>query len=318
MGSFRAGIAAVILGALALSAPAPAADTAGDDVAQHAFLRDKRGVFTTIDPPQVPPRKAAAISINDRGETAGFYVDRRDRAHGFLRDRKGRFRTIDAPGASEVNNSLLVNLPGTQVGGISDLGQVTGFYTGASGTARGFLMDRRGEFTTIEVPGASETLAGGINDHGQIVVVSVDAGGAVSGYLRNRNGRLIPIEAPGAVQTLPIDVNKRGQIVGVYVDADGTSHGFVRTARGRFTTIAVPGATVTLPSGISDRGKIVGEYRDGATLAEGHAFLLDKNGGFTTLVNPAARAGTAASDINNRGEIVGAYDLGLIRSGGSS
>ena len=39
----------------------------------------------------------------------------------------------------------------------------------ADGPNLGFLRDRRGRFTTIQVPGATQTQAYAINDRGQIV-----------------------------------------------------------------------------------------------------------------------------------------------------
>ncbi|HEX2462401.1 MAG TPA: hypothetical protein VHJ58_19815, partial [Vicinamibacterales bacterium] len=40
---------------------------------QHGFLRDKRGVFTTIDFPGA--EQTGAVGINNRGQIVGAYVD---------------------------------------------------------------------------------------------------------------------------------------------------------------------------------------------------------------------------------------------------
>jgi uncharacterized membrane protein len=83
--------------------------------------------------------------------------------------------------------------------------------------------------------------------------------------------------------------------------------------------VNVPGATGTAPLGIDNHGRIAGAYddRDGVT----HGFLRDR-GRFRTIDHPKARgvllpsqpgpvlAGTALSDINARGQIVGAYVAG--------
>ena len=54
----------------------------------HGFLRDRKGVFTTIDHPD-SPLGTAALDINNRGQIVGTYADAEPTAHGFLLD-KGR------------------------------------------------------------------------------------------------------------------------------------------------------------------------------------------------------------------------------------
>jgi hypothetical protein len=125
------------------------------------------------------------------------------------------------------------------------------------------------------------------------------------------------VDHPDAVdETAVLGINRRGQIVGGYVDAEGTVHSFLLDD-GVFTPIDHPDAgAATIAFGLNDRGQIVGFYID----AEGavHGFLLDKGPGFrraegvfTTIDHPdaafAAAPFTAASGIDNRGRIVGAY-----------
>ena len=50
------------------------------------------------------------------------------------------------------------------------------------GTLHGFLFDK-GNFTTIDVPGATTTAASGINGFRQIVGLFTDAGGTFHGFL---------------------------------------------------------------------------------------------------------------------------------------
>jgi probable HAF family extracellular repeat protein len=70
------------------------------------------------------------------------------------------FTTLDVPGAS---------FPGPIVAtGINDSGQIVGYYPAADGTYHGFLLSD-GNYTTLDVPGWSDTFASGINDSGQIV-----------------------------------------------------------------------------------------------------------------------------------------------------
>jgi len=157
----------------------------------HGFLLEK-GIFTTIDVPGA--RDTRALGINDRGQIVGDYVA--GASLGFLLD-QGMFTTIDVPGARV-----------TDAFGINDHGQIVGTYV-LAGTAapHGFLKDAEdagehidgnvddvhedgddvsdghrnvqldhGIFTTIDVPGASETDLFGINNRGQMVGVYVAAG----------------------------------------------------------------------------------------------------------------------------------------------
>jgi uncharacterized membrane protein len=72
-----------------------------------------------------------------------------------------------------------------------------------------------------------------------------------------------------------------------------------------FTTIDVdiPGAVGTQVQGINNRGQMTGAYHDAEANVRG--FLMDK-GVFTTVLPPDAFTGTA-SDINDRGQIVGFF-----------
>jgi len=94
-------------------------------------------------------------------------------------------------------------------------------------------------FTTIDVPGATFTVADGINDAGQIVG-SYNIAGSDHGYLRAANGSLITIDVPpGNNGTGALGINNAGQIVGLYSDSSGT-HGFVAK---------IAGAPATCPLG---------------------------------------------------------------------
>ena len=133
-------------------------------------------------------------------------------------------------------------------------------------------------FTTIDVPGATLTVATDINDLGQIVGAFDDATGRHS-FLR-ANG-FTTFDPPGTtVGSLANGINDLGEIVGGVTDATGF-HGYLRS--NGFTTIDVPGATSTEASGINGLGEIVGVFDDAAGP---HGFL--RSNGFTTIDVPGA------------------------------
>jgi len=83
-------------------------------------------------------------------------------------------------------------------------------------------------FTTIDIPGASSTLADGINPQGDIVGTYArnDLTG-FHGYLLSK-GAFTTIDVPGAIGfTQAHGINPRGDILGEYGDGTGRLHGFL-------------------------------------------------------------------------------------------
>jgi probable HAF family extracellular repeat protein len=108
-----------------------------------------------------------------------------------------------------------------------------------------------------------------------------------------------------------LDLNDRGETAGVFVDESGTAQGFRRAADGAVTRIDRPGATPSaLPGvalgpiayGINNRGQVVGANRDDQFQISGFRF---DDRGFTLIRPPGARGESYASDIDDRGRIVG-------------
>jgi len=289
------------------SDPAPRGATAGAGPSSPVpgFLLDK-GRYTSIEVPGAIGESLAA-GINNRGQIVGQYRDARGE-HGYLRDQRGRLTTFDVPGARATSPVK-----------INDRGQIAGVCsenapnTKAPGAiVRGFILDR-GKVTTIDFPGGVLNQVAGINDRGQVVGDYIAADGTLHGFLWHK-GRFTRIDVPGSANTGVLDINDRGQIVGYHGDDPASSvHAFLLD-RGQYRSFDAPGVAYTYPFGIDDRGRIVGFTGD-ALGTELHGFLLRKGpeGAFTRIDVPGAAApGTVATDINNRGQIVGWYyrDLG--------
>jgi hypothetical protein len=223
-----------------------------------------------------------------------------------LRPGPGPLRHLRRPGATA----------GVTPTGINDLGQVIGKYntgtspSGAGAGEHGFLRDRRGRVTRIDVPGARSTATTRINDRGQIVGVYSQNTGRVGDDPNRRgfmlgHGKLIRIDYPGAMETQACGLNNLGQVVGEYQDATGF-HAF-RCSKGRFTTIDAPGAVGTggtSATGINDFGDVVGTYATDPTGKPGteHGFV-PHDGVFTSFDAPGS-ALTLAFDVNDHGQIV--------------
>ncbi len=123
--------------------------TAGEHGMDRGFIRHRDGAVENIDPPGSITDDAAhadpegyvlhaitdPLTINQRGEIAGYFDDTNGLVHGFVRRVGGAFGTFEVPGAS-TGSGL-----GTFPTGINDRGEVVGYYyTGAIGVVHGFVM----------------------------------------------------------------------------------------------------------------------------------------------------------------------------------
>jgi hypothetical protein len=128
----------------------------------------------------------------------------------------------------------------------------------------------------------------------------------------------VRLAVAGALALTTITMATAGATAGTRQRIDDRPHtaapGFL-LERGRYRTFDVPDARVgTSPGAINNRGQIVGKYNDGTTStgpgASEHGFLRDRNGTYTRIDLPGARA-TAANSINDLGQIVGAYRVAV-------
>jgi hypothetical protein len=122
----------------------------GTDNQDHGFLaREGKGKAATItataiaDPtiPTVAGEPGATfvfsqiLGINDHGIAVGYYGDSTTSQHGFLYNTNtGRYTFLDDP-SEAFNNGVEV----TQITGITNSGEVTGFYSDANGVFHGFV-----------------------------------------------------------------------------------------------------------------------------------------------------------------------------------
>lgn len=246
----------------------------GDAAGHHGFLL-KSGAFTSIDVPGAV--RTDTHGINARGEIVGLFKTRDGQSHAYLmnRDGLGGLTSFDAENATGTSFTG-INDRGDIVGGWCD-GTVTPCPIGGEGH-RGFLLSD-GQFTSIDFPGASLTLAWKINSRGDITGTYIDASGIIHGFLWSA-GAFSSMDFPGAAGTEAFGINDQGDIVGRYCPAlpCGTAtiigwHGFLLT-HGEFAAFDFPGAQFTWPLAINRRGDIAGAYRDSSN--KNHGFLISK------------------------------------------
>jgi len=135
-------------------------------------------------------------------------------------------------------------------------------------------------FSSVDVPGASNTIATGINARGVIVGIYYDSAGNEHGFLL-KNGNFSTVDVPGSLvgvsgtlQTEANGINDGGAIVGDYFAPPGAPgapacttdtppfspqcrRGFLYR-NGQFSDVLVPGKKGSIPNAISPDGTIYG------------------------------------------------------------
>lgn len=119
----------------------------GLDDQVHGFTFDSTKALTTGTPvadPTIPPVTgepgatfvfSQILGINDSGLAVGYYGDSTTSQHGFLYNTvTGKYTFLDDPNAA-FHDGVEV----TQITGITNSGELTGFYTDAAGVAHGFI-----------------------------------------------------------------------------------------------------------------------------------------------------------------------------------
>jgi len=160
----------------------------------------------------------------------------------------------------------------------------------------------------LPFPGVTSTFVTALNDVGQIMGGFADASGN-HGFLYD-HGRFSKLDVPfaGATGTIPEGINNKEQLIGGYRDANGVARGFFYE-KGQFARFDLPFATETDLDAINDFGEIVGVYRDNRGGV--HGFLYTQ-GHFVVIDVPLPPVDmTRAFGLNNRGQIVGQYQLSL-------
>jgi hypothetical protein len=90
-------------------------------------------------------------------------------------------------------------------------------------------LDIDGSYTTLDVPGATNSDAYGVNDAGQLVGEYRDFGSASHGFLLDVDGSYTMLDVAGATDTFVYGINNAGQLVGSYIEVGGRVLGFLAT-----------------------------------------------------------------------------------------
>jgi hypothetical protein len=213
-------------------------------------------------------------------------------------------------------NYVNENFPGstqTQVTGLNNLGDTTGFWVTANGTNHGFV-EWNGVFASYNDPktphikGSVNQLLG-INNNGEAVGFYNDTAGHSHAYEVNQATNIYtPIHIPGSVSTVATAINNNGDIVGFATDVAGQTFSWLRRG-GQLTTYQFPGGSNTQALGVNGKDQIVGSYLDGNGVM--HGFVLSSPLGpvshWRSIDDPNGVGSTVVNGINYAGDLVGFY-----------
>jgi hypothetical protein len=171
--------------------------------------------------------------------------------------------------------------------------------------------------TTIDYPGAPQTILTGINKWDSMVGTyqyndDADFGPEWTGFKMWKNGSFTSIDAPGAINTNPTSISDTGIVVGWYESraeavpfAADPSHGFV-LANGVYRTLSYPNAFRTSLNDINSAGVIVGSWINSDGNGGGFLFV---NGKIKDVLTPGG-ASTEVNGINDNGYVTGTSSAG--------
>jgi hypothetical protein len=106
--------------------------------------------------------------------------------------------------------------------------------------------------------------------------------------------------------TWALTVNKEGQVAGQFTAAlQDHWQGFLRNTDGSYVEFEPPGAWDTDVAAITNSGDVAGTYSTAYNWTHQHGYLRAADGTFTTFDVPGATGDTVATDMNEKGAIVG-------------
>jgi PEP-CTERM motif len=114
----------------------------GNDDQDHGFIAKASSAVngsltsTAVADPNVPNFLFSQIlGVNDQGIAVGYYEDTSFSQHGFFYNTNtGQYTFLDDPNAATIGSTEI-----TQITGVNNSGEITGFYVGAEGVAHGFV-----------------------------------------------------------------------------------------------------------------------------------------------------------------------------------
>ncbi len=192
---------------------------------------------------------------------------------------------------------------------INEQGQVVGSSSTTDGQSRAFLWEN-GRMTALPTPKGGSSIALSINNRGQIAGQScsyIETDGGAQWTCRAtvwENGRMTSLATPQRGQSVALDINDQGQVVGqscLPATGQETPCHAVLWEHGRRTNLGTEHAA----DAINEQGQVITTRYLPSAVGDGpsQAFLWEH--GRVTELGTLGGRGSLASDINDRGQVVG-------------
>jgi MYXO-CTERM domain-containing protein len=203
---------------------------------------------------------------------------------------------------------------GTGALGISDGGVVVGnYYTTADGTANQGLIYDGSSYTTLNLPGATDTLLRAISPNGRYVTGYAQmADSSFTSFVYDRTTSSFTTLFNSPVLTIAQGVTDAGIVVGNHVLLGPTQRlSFTyNVATAAFADFSIPGGDIRY-RGINESGLIDGFFQDGTGR---HGFIGDASS--YKIFNVGGGTDTVLEGINNAGWLAGQFtdDAGIVHA----
>jgi probable HAF family extracellular repeat protein len=232
------------------------------------FLRKEDGKVIDLNDPLSTgaSQYTLANGANNLGTVVGYFWDTANSQYSAFFYRDGKFETYNFPGLPQYSDTLVTGIndfgsycgyyeaapsyagvPFVNLGGkiitdfaipgatfiepesVNDFDQVAGVWVDSAGLDHGFLRDRDGKITEIDVPGAASpgTAVLGVNIFGWVSGHFFDTESHEHGFVRSPKGDYYQIDVPGAATDLALGgtagggLNDQGAVAGHYDPKDG-------------------------------------------------------------------------------------------------
>lgn len=189
------------------------------------------------------------------------------------------------------------------------------------------MADPPYEYATVEVPGASSTVASDVTDGG-VVVGWFERDSVVRGFVHDR-GTFSHVVYPGAVLTRVTSMAADGSLVGAYRKAGEPKvawHGFLRRPSGEFTEVRHPDHSHGMAQRILDDGTILGCYHGddyttsmrGIVVSDSRIVVSDMPGSMHNGASPDGRRMVGALTTERRGYLIADGRVTYLEAPGAS
>jgi hypothetical protein len=301
----------VVAGALAVAVAASGGSlalltgVAQAGVAPHPAGAAVTYTFTTLDD-QADPTFNQLLGINSHNVISGYFGSGMP-GHpnkGYLLSPpygQGNYANENFPGSAQ-----------TQVTGLNNLGDTSGFWVTPAGTNHGFV-EWNGVFASYNDPATPKAKGSvnqilGINNAGTAVGFYNDKNGHAHAYeLNQATGKFTAIHVPG-VSVTATGINTAGDVVGFATDSAKNTTSWLKIGTST-TAFNFPGGSDTQAFGINSKNQIVGSYLDGSGVM--HGFVLTNPLGprsvWQSIDDPNGIGSTVVNGINTAGDLVGFY-----------